>query len=843
MSTASTVERWLAHCRPLLPLQNPLWAFIHNNILLQLEDRPFLEAVRRAAGLYRARPYESEEFFRRELERGRIDGAALEQVLAERLPQLPEPRIARFLAEPALGDDLPPLESLRLCPRLEELGPERTDRALTDLLVPMVAAWLDQGLAAWPSPLRTDSLWSVFRATVERTPRGGFEWAAALKARLAAHAGRDVRAVIEHEVRECAAEGSEAEYCLETLFTLKGWSGMIHRLEVDPALAPLEAPPRIALADWLAALLVAQHALEDWLLARHGTTRTALRAVPCPIEETRGLARAHLWQEAYERSFGAAFLERVEHGISDRTPTPRPERRVQVLVCMDDREESFRRALEQRGCGVETFGAVGFFGIDMRFEAIGRAQATRQCPPVIEPSRTLREHALDGEGAALERLRRSTSTTSAASLATYYSSRTLLRGVAVSLALGMLGFLPLVLKTVQPARVSRWRRWVTTRAFPRPRTRIELERDGGYSLDEQARIVHGVLGTCGLVQDFAPLVAVVAHGSTSSNNPFRQAYGCGACSGNNGAPNARAFAAMANDPAVRERLRALGLALPEETLFVPCLHDTTLDSVDVLDRDTLPHARAAAIADLEQRLVLGARRNAGERCRRFALAPRRGEHGRLEALVQHVEDRGHDLAQPRPEYGHNRVAACIVGRRELTRAVSLDRRSFLVSYDPSGDRDGSVLAAAVLGSVPVAVNIAMDYYFSRVDPDGFGAGSKLPLNLVSLPGVITGSKSALRLGLARQMVELHEPMRVLVLLEAHESHVRALVAGNARLTRLVKHGWMQLGRIDPVDGRIELLHGERFLPWRDAWPEADAQGERRVDVLDRSGDVLVGGRA
>ncbi len=843
MSSPSPVAAWLAHCRPLLPLQNPLWAFIHNNILLQLEDRPFLEAARRAAALYRARPFESEGFFRRELERGRIHGAALEQVLAERLPHLPAPRLPRFLSDPTLGDELPPLESLRLCPRLEELGPQRTDRALKDLLVPMVAAWLDQGLAAWPSPLRTDSLWSVFQATVERTPRWGFEWAPALKARMAQHAGRDALEVIEREVRECAAEGSEAEYCLETLFTLKGWSGMIHRLEVEPALAPLEAPPRIALADWLAALLVAQHALEDWLLALHGTSRAALREVPCPIEETRGLARAHLWQEAYERSFGAAFLERVEHGIADRTPAPRPERRVQALVCMDDREESFRRAIEQRGCEIETLGAVGFFGIDMRFEAIGRAQATRQCPPVIEPSRTLREQALDGEGAALERLRRSTSTTSAASLATYYSSRTLLRGVAVSLALGMLGFLPLVLKTLQPARVSRWRRAVTTRAFPRPRTRIELERDGGYSLDEQARIVHGVLSTCGLVRDFAPLVAVVAHGSTSSNNPFRQAYGCGACSGNNGAPNARAFAAMANARPIRERLRARGIELPDATLFVPCLHDTTLDSVDVLDREMLPPERAADVADLEQRLVLGARRNAAERCQRFELAPRRGAHGRLEALIQHVEDRGHDLAQPRPEYGHNRVAACIVGRRELTRAVSLDRRSFLVSYDPSGDVDGSVLAAAVLGSVPVAVNIAMDYYFSRVDPDGFGAGSKLPLNIVSLLGVITGSKSDLRIGLARQMVELHEPMRVLVLLEAAEPHVRALVAGNARLTRLVQHGWMQLGRIDPLDGHVELLRDGDFVPWREVWSESGAANPLCVDVLDRSGDALVGGKA
>jgi uncharacterized protein YbcC (UPF0753/DUF2309 family) len=141
---------------------------------------------------------------------------------------------------------------------------------------------------------------------------------------------------------------------------------------------------------------------------------------------------------------------------------------------MDDREESLRRALERRGSEIETWGAVGFFGIDMNFEALGRARPTRQCPPVVEPSRTLRETALDSEGIVLDRMRRTSTTSAAASLAVYHSSRTLVRGVAISLALGMLGFLPLVLKVMQPARVSRWRRWITTRAFPRPRTRIEL---------------------------------------------------------------------------------------------------------------------------------------------------------------------------------------------------------------------------------------------------------------------------------------------------------------------------------------------------------------------------------
>jgi uncharacterized protein YbcC (UPF0753/DUF2309 family) len=802
------------------------------------EDREFLSAVHGASTLYRAHPYESEQFYRRELARGRITRGALEDVLAAALPELGPLRVEHFLGNNLIGDNLTPGESLRLCPRLEALGSIRTERALADVLVPLVSAWLDQGMAAGANSLHLDSFWTVFTVSVGRTPSWGFEWAPALRARVAAHerAQRGVHEIVAAEVAECAPHGRSAEYCLETLFVLKGWSGIVHRLESDRALAPLEAPARIALVDWLAALLITQHALEDWFASLHGASRAELSRRPCPVEESRGLSRAHLWQCAYERSFGAALLERLEQATQPPARTEPP--RFQALVCMDDREESLRRALERRGSEIETWGAVGFFGIDMNFEALGRARPTRQCPPVVEPSRTLRETALDSEGIVLDRMRRTSTTSAAASLAVYHSSRTLVRGVAISLALGMLGFLPLVLKVMQPARVSRWRRWITTRAFPRPRTRIELGGAEGYSIEEQAKIVFGVLNTCGLTREFASLVAVVAHGSTSSNNPFRQAYGCGACCGNNGAPNARAFAAMANTPQVRALLAQRGLHVPTGTLFVPCLHDTTLDTLDILDRESLPVERRNELDELDSRLTLAARRNARERCERFEPAPRVESDGRLEPLVQHVADRGHDLAQPRPEYGHNRVGACIVGRRDLTRSLSLDRRSFLVSYDPTQDADGSVLASAVLGSVPVAVNIAMDYYFSRVDPDGFGAGSKLPLNITSLLGVITGSKSDLRIGLARQMVELHEPMRALVLLEARAKHIQKLVASHARLQRLVRNGWMQLGRIDPTTRTIELWTGECFEPWRSAWPRA--QGLRAPDVFRPHGDSLIG---
>jgi uncharacterized protein len=817
MQTPSRVDGWLSECRPKLPIQNPLWAFIHNNILLNLEERPFQEVVREAAALYRARPYETEAFYRSEFQRGRIRRESLDAVLAQALPGSGPDRVERFLAEPSLGNTVAPVPLLRAAPRLDAAYHATYDRLLQDFVVPLIASFLDQGMAAWANPFSEGALWGYFQASVHAAPGWGFDWAGPLKSRLEAYerAGRPVDGIIEAEVREAAPEGQEAAYCLETLFALKGWSGMVMRLEAEPALAPVEAP-RASLKDWLAVMLVSTHALDAWVMERHGTRRAEVMARPAVAPETLHLGRLHLWQEAYERSFAGDFLAHVEKGLHPDTPgAGRDAPRFQALMCMDDREESMRRALESKECGIETWGYVGFFNVDMRFEAVGASRATRQCPPVVEPSRTIKEVPLDGEAERLARARSAGRAGGRAQLFSFYHSRTLIRGFFVSLALGLLSFLPLVMKVLMPSRMTRLRRAVQRKAFPHPRTGLALDAEGGYSLEEQANIIEGALRTIGLTRQFAPLVAVVAHGSTNTNNPFRQAYGCGACSGNPGEPNARAFTLMANRPEVRERLAARGLDIPATTLFVACYHDTSLDAVEVLDRDRLPAGRLAEVAELEARMGRACRMNAVERCQRFGQGPKAG----AEAAAQHVLDRGHDLSQPRPEYGHNRVAACIVGRRELTARTFLDRRSFLVSYDPTQDQGGANMRSAILGTVPVAVNIAMDYYFSRVDNEGFGAGSKLPLNVVSLLGVLTGSKSDLRIGLARQMVELHEPMRILVAVEATGKDLRNLIETHPRMRRMVRGEWMRLVRIDPSTRAIELWDGQNFVPWRVLWPE------------------------
>jgi hypothetical protein len=844
MTARSLVDGWLATCRPLLPIQNPLWAFVHNNLLLQLEHLPFVAAVRQAAALYRAAPFESEAFFRRQLSQGRIDSAALGHVLLATWPtDRPRPAdadaaVAQFLADPTLGDDVPPV-ALVPGPAAEHLIRYSVrDRPLQDWLVPLIANYLDQGQAPWPNPFVGEGLWAFFVASVETMPDFAFPWAGQLRARLARHRlaqadVADVDHIVQAEVAEFVPElGSEAAalYCVQTLFVLKGWSGMVHKLEQEPQVAPTEAPS-LSLREWLAVMLVSIHALDELLRAEHPH-----HAAPVLSHHTHQLGRRFRWQQAYERSFGGALLATLERDLARPLP-PHVPPKAQVLLCMDDREESLRRRLERPDLQLQTFGTVGFFGIDMRFHALGAGRPTRQCPPVIEPSRTIHELPIDAAGRDWVRHRTTSRWQASLALAAYYQSRTLLRGVLIAFVAGLLSFVPLVGKLLLPHRVHRWRRAIRHLALPRPAARIDVDGAGGYAPHEQANIVAAILRTCGLTTGFAPLVAIVSHGATTSNNPLRQAYGCGACSGNSGAPNARLFSLLANRPEVREALRTRGIQIPTHTHFVPFHHDTTTDTIDLLDADALPEPIRAAVHDLAATLRDAARHNAVERCRRLVgaeLSPARA--------FQHVQDRGHDLAQPRPEYGHNRVAACIVGRRDCTSRSDLDRRSFLVSYDPTQDPDGSVLRDAVLGTVPVAVNIAMDYYFSRVDNDGFGCGSKLPLNITSLLGVITGSKSDLRLGLARQQVELHEPMRCLVLMEATRDHIDALVRGNARLTRLVAGAWLQLGRIDPTTQAIELFDGRRFVPWREPWPEAPRfVGHERASAFDSGHDHVLQG--
>ena len=149
----------------------------------------------------------------------------------------------------------------------------------------------------------------------------------------------------------------------------------------------------------------------------------------------------------------------------------------------------------------------------------------------------------------------------------------------------------------------------------------------------------------------------------------------------------------------------------------------------------------------------------------------------------------------RPEWGHATNAICIVGRRERTRGLFLDRRAFLTSYDPTQDDAESTILTRILQAVfPVCAGINLEYYFSYVDNTGWGSGTKLPHNVASLLGVMDGAASDLRTGLPWQMVEIHEPVR-LALHHRDDARGDAPDHGAERgIGKLCRNGWVRLAR-------------------------------------------------
>ncbi len=247
-------------------------------------------------------------------------------------------------------------------------------------------------------------------------------------------------------------------------------------------------------------------------------------------------------------------------------------------------------------------------------------------------------------------------------------------------------------------------------------------------------------------------------------------------------------------------------------LFSRRLHNTCNDSIEFFDLDLLPHSHTADFAAARRTLEEVCERNAHERCRRFDSAPLNIS---FSAAHRHVEARAEDLAQTRPEFGNASNAMCVVGRRWRTRGLYLDRRSFLMSYDPTQDDADATILGRILGAVvPVCEGINLQYLFSYIDSAGWGCGTKLPHNVTSLLGVMDGAASDLRPGLPLQGVEIHEPVRCLFVIESYPEAMRKIMARNATVGQILRNGWVQLALLHPDSGEVLLFQKGEFVPYQ-----------------------------
>jgi uncharacterized protein YbcC (UPF0753/DUF2309 family) len=328
----------------------------------------------------------------------------------------------------------------------------------------------------------------------------------------------------------------------------------------------------------------------------------------------------------------------------------------------------------------------------------------------------------------------------------------------------------------------------------------------GFRHRRQAELVGTALRSIGISDGIGRTVLVLGHGSSSDNNPYESALDCGACGGDHGLVNARIFAAMANRREVRELLAEEGLPIPAETWFIPGLHDTTTDELQLFDLDQLSPGALTRLGRIQEDLTAAGRLCALERCTEL------GETGvdTPEAAARRVNRHALDWTQVRPEWGLSKNAAFIIGRRALTQSINLAGRTFLHSYDYRLDPKGRLLEAILSGPLVVAQWINMEHYFSVVDNEVFGSGSKVYHNVTGRFGVISGNVSDLRTGLPAQTVlkasePYHEPMRLVTAIEAPLQLIEDLLARLYKPRELVHNGWVLLVVLDPEQGTANLF--------------------------------------
>lgn len=793
-SLSSLVERACARVAPTWPLDR----FIAVNPFWELTSRPLPEVAAELRALSGARLLAPRAYFRDAWREGRFAEEHLADAIAARGAKV---SVAQLKAR--LDAEEPEVQRRA---RVTDVADAERDlareMAWRDFVITsmsqLCAAYFDEDQAAL-GPDRTGGLYAAWRrfALVDRGPQ-------ALMGLSSFHAL--VRALPERsedlfgpalEALDVPA-GERERYLASLLLDVNGWASWCAYRRWT---ARLSGGDDATMRDLLAVRLA-----WELMLLRAGGAATARRWQLALATWSKADADARaateddwLFQEALERGWqGAVFAALPEGRGATRPATPE----AQAVFCIDVRSEVFRRALEEVSSQrVQTLGFAGFFGLPIDYQPLGAEGARPQLPGLLAPKLrvadvgVLREEA-EARAQRLQGL---------ASFAEFKGSPS--SAFTFVEALGLASAVALVRDTLGlGGGGDASRAGLPAGVRPRPRL-VGTTAGAALEVDAKADLAAGMLRAMSLTRDFAPLVALIGHGSRTRNNPHAAGLDCGACCGQTGEVNARAAAALLNDPAVREALATRGLLVPAATRFVAGLHDTTVDEVVLFDLDELPPERSGEVAKLADLF-----RRAGDLARAErapALGLSAGDAVQLRAAV---ERRARDWAQVRPEWGLANNAAFIVAPRERSRHLDLRGRAFLHDYRWEEDPGFSVLELLMTAPMVVTHWINLQYYASTVDNARYGSGNKVLHNVVGGHlGVFEGNGGDLRIGLPLQSVHdgtrwMHTPQRLSVLVEAPETAVRAVLEKHAKVRELVEHGWLHLFHLD-AGGAVTRING------------------------------------
>lgn len=788
---------------------NPCWGFI---------DKPFPEVAASLAAFSGATMLMPRSWYRDQYRAGRFTDADLEAVLKRAQDTRP---LTQLLA--ALARDPQEPTPWGFMTEAVDAGRDLTHHwswrafVLRDISQ-ACAACFDEGQARW-SPDRSTGLYGVWRTLARHD----------LAPRLlmgASHHQADMDALPDDPrtliVEAVAALGVApehwADYFTALLLSVNGWASAMafRRWEArllggdDEQIVHLLAA-RLAWELLLARQYTTPHTMLVWRAIQQGWQTAASEAAELRRDDWH-------FQRALELAYQRTLTRRLQpapagdsHTTTASATVPRRST-AQVVFCIDVRSEVMRRAVERATPDIETLGFAGFFGVPAAYQTPEGALRP-QLPGLLAPSVVIADEPADSEeptdrvmarmkarAAAGVSWKQLSSTPS--SMFTFVESA----GLAWAAALLRDG-----LKRLAPTRDP-------LRADDMTPSAPQLTRstDGTVMSDAQrVALAAGILRTMSLTQDFAPLLVLLGHGASTSNNPQAAALQCGACGGQTGELNARAAAALLNDATVRMGLAQQGIDLGT-TFVLAGLHDTTTDDVTLYDVERVPAEHAAALDMLRDTLRHAADLARAERAPGLGIAATTAEE-----RASRIRARARDWAELRPEWGLAGNAAFVIAPRARTRGLDLGGRVFLHDYRWTQDNEFRVLDLLMSAPMVVAHWINLQYYASTVDPLRYGSGNKVLHNVVGgRLGVLEGGQGDLRIGLARQSVHdgsawRHEPLRLSVFVEAPTDAIDAVLARHRSVDDLVRNEWLHLHCLDPISGMVTQRRA-------DGWHEVES---------------------
>lgn len=774
-------ESLLNTLRHYLPAQGPLKDFIHHNTLHAFQDKLFFDGVFQASAVFGYKVLLSQEEYIKLFEQGKIKKEILNRVRQQpEFDSVKEDQLFSFDHSAELS--MPWVGSMR---RLwKEVYRIDINAHIHGTIFKVLNSFLDQGIADWKFPLQEDGFLSSFKALEEKSLVSFFKTKKARELLLkGGSAIEDLLKIIVGEPRYYN------QYLLDQQFAHPGWSGLVAVLEHNPT--SLLDSRKITLKDWILLELLFEVDLIEYYFSERWTPFSTYIDPSISVDPFQLMTNTDknkvlaIWHQAFEWSYYDEVLAGISLRSNSHRKTINPN--FQAIFCIDDRECSLRRNLETLDPSVQTFGTPGHFNLEFYYQPEYGKFYTKVCPAPITPKYLIKEF----------------NTQKAYDSDIHFQKRShhLIWGTIISQTVGFWSavklFLQIFRPSLSPASAFSFQhmRQDSSLTFEHM-TSYEAENglQVGFTIAEMAIRLEALFKSIGLVGEFAPLVYVMGHGASSVNNTHYAGYDCGACSGRPGSVNARTFCAMANHPRVRELLHERGINIPQDTQFIGGLHDTTRDEFVFYDVDSLSYENyqkhLAHIKVFQQAMKI----NAKERSRRFDSIDTKAS---LEEVHRKVKQRSVSLFEPRPELNHATNSLCVIARRSLTEHLYLDRRAFLNSYDYRQDPDGQYLLNILNAAAPVCGGINLEYFFSRVDNHKLGAGTKLPHNVMGLNAVANGMEGDARPGLPLQMIELHDPIRLLMIVEHEPEVLLRVIQKNKATYEWFSNYWIHLICIHP----------------------------------------------